>query len=45
MLKCNIKPLENMQMLQTIKDAVKNTHGPTHDRFKLEILDVFEIEK
>lgn len=44
-IKTKIAPLDkDSEMYSIINDYVKNTHGPTH-HYKLELLDVFEIEQ
>ncbi|KAH9281681.1 Poly [ADP-ribose] polymerase 2 [Echinococcus granulosus] len=45
-LKCNIKPIPSGdRMEKVIKDYVDMTHAPTHDVYKLEVLQTFELEK
>ena len=44
-IKTKIAPLDkDSEMYAVISDYVKNTHGPTHP-YKLELLDVFEVEQ
>jgi len=28
-----------------ITQAIKNAHGPTHTKFSLEVVDIFEVER
>lgn len=45
-LNTELVPLDkNSKMYKHIYDYVKNTHGPTHDKYKLKIKAVFEVIK
>eukprot|EP01029_Cantina_marsupialis_P019336 TRINITY_DN44947_c0_g1_i4.p1 TRINITY_DN44947_c0_g1~~TRINITY_DN44947_c0_g1_i4.p1 ORF type:complete len:1169 (-),score=438.26 TRINITY_DN44947_c0_g1_i4:173-3643(-) len=49
-LNCKIERMEesndeDSEILDNIKDYVKNTHGSTHKQFKLKIEDVFRVER
>jgi poly [ADP-ribose] polymerase len=42
----NITPLDNnSEIYQLLLRYVKNTHASTHTAYKLEVLDIFELEK
>ena len=45
LLKCNIKVLNDDYMRNTIIDSVARTHGPTHDKFKLKVKEIYELER
>jgi len=46
LLKANITPLsENEVQYKIIQKMLKNTHGPTHDNFSLEITDIYAVER
>ncbi|RNA22029.1 poly [ADP-ribose] polymerase 2 [Brachionus plicatilis] len=45
-LNCSLKPLDhNDKMFSIIEQYIANTHAPTHNTYKLKLLDVFEAEK
>jgi poly [ADP-ribose] polymerase len=45
-LKTDIVPLDkNSFEYEMIHRYVRNTHGTTHDQYKLEILDVFKVDR
>ncbi|XP_006818261.1 poly [ADP-ribose] polymerase 2-like isoform X2 [Saccoglossus kowalevskii] len=45
-LKCNLEPLDKKDsVFKLINDYVQNTHAITHNQYKMEVLDVFEMEK
>lgn len=45
-LDCQVKPLDKSSpMFKLIVDYVNKTHAPTHNDYKLKVLDVFEAER
>ncbi|XP_033123730.1 poly [ADP-ribose] polymerase 2-like [Anneissia japonica] len=45
-LKCELKPLEKDNPdFKMVNQYVQNTHAKTHAHYKLEVMDVFEMEK
>ncbi|KAL4460526.1 hypothetical protein ABPG74_000277 [Tetrahymena malaccensis] len=44
-LNCTISPLKDEKIYQTIKTYLENTHSHIHDRYTLEIEDIFEVER
>ncbi|EAS06926.2 poly(ADP-ribose) polymerase family WGR domain protein (macronuclear) [Tetrahymena thermophila SB210] len=44
-LNCSITPLKDEKIYQTIKTYLDNTHSYIHDRYTLEIEDIFEVER
>lgn len=45
MLKTDLVKLEDAEMWGKIVSCVKNTHGPTHDKFKLEVREILEVKR
>ncbi|KAL4429670.1 hypothetical protein ABPG74_017079 [Tetrahymena malaccensis] len=46
MLKCNINKLEEQsQTYQVIQQMVENTHGPTHEKYRLKIVSIYELNR
>ncbi|KAA3675832.1 poly [ADP-ribose] polymerase, partial [Paragonimus westermani] len=45
-LECDLKPLENTtSMFSILRDYLLTNHGPTHNWYTIELLDVFECYK
>lgn len=45
-LKCAFTPLEkDSKEFQMVQEYTKNTHGHTHDRYKLNVLEVFDLDR
>lgn len=47
-LKAQIRPLDSSsdkKIYTTITQYVENTHGPTHDEYVLEVLDIFVVAR
>ena len=45
-LDCYLKPLDhNDKIFSIIEQYIQKTHAPTHNNYKLKLLDVFEAEK
>ncbi|KAL4507012.1 hypothetical protein ABPG72_001805 [Tetrahymena utriculariae] len=44
-LNCTITPLKDEKIQQNIQTYLENTHSYIHDRYTLEIEDIFEVER
>ena len=44
-LKCEIKLVESASQKQQIVECISNTHGPTHDKFKINVLTIYEVSR
>ena len=45
-LKCELKSVNKSdEMFGIIEKYVKNTHGPTHDQYSLEVCNVFSVKR
>ncbi|XP_060082322.1 poly [ADP-ribose] polymerase 2-like isoform X2 [Ylistrum balloti] len=45
-LKCKMEPMDhNGDDFKMIKDYLFNTHAATHNQYKYEVLDIFEVDK
>ena len=44
-MKCDISLCEDMSVLNSIDASIKNSHGPTHDKFRLQVLEVYNIKR
>ena len=47
MLKCSVSHIsdKDSETYRIISKMVTDTHGPTHDKFKLNVVDIFSLDR
>ena len=44
-LKCDVTPLESTVAVRWISKYIENTHASTHDKYSIEVINIFEVKR